>query len=72
MKSIVVITPFDGAKFMARYGLAFGSFSMNGDVLTYPDSVRDDPPILEAHDPPPPPEPTVKDLLKRIEALEAK
>ena len=58
MKSWIVVVPFDGAKFAARYGLdaLAGDFSMNGNVITVkPDHlITDDPPIFEPPDPPKP------------------
>ena len=50
MKHFIVTTPFDGAKFATRYNLAIDAFSMNGNVLTYPDSLPDVP-IIDPPDP---------------------
>ena len=54
MKTVVVNQPFDGGKFAARYRLGQFDFSMNGNTLSYPDSVTDNPPIFDPPDPPTP------------------
>ncbi len=70
MKKIVVIGPFNGRKFAARYGLTIYDFSMNGDTLNYPDSLPDFP-IFEGDDPPKKIV-TLDEIIKRIEDLEGK
>lgn len=49
MKTVIVNVPFDGEKFAAQYGLGPFDFSMAGNMLSFPDSLPDNP-ILEGPD----------------------
>lgn len=74
MQKIFTLPPvWDSKKFAARYGLnfIFDYFVTGGDLVVHKgELVTDDPPIFEAPDPPKPPDPTPKELLDKITALE--